>query len=150
MFTNSPNLSLWSGTVVVIRVQVVSALALLEDTRREQTIQLYWVERLADSSTSSRHFKQIIFFNSSLQFRNWPFYTSKVRNSLPELNSQCRNWSFYTSKVRNSLPELNSQCWNYLLKVVGIVLNSVNSFTLLIKSGIDFWNWEPIPDYFRR
>ena len=32
-----------------------------------------------------RHFKQIIFFNSSLQFRNSLFYTSKVRNSLPAL-----------------------------------------------------------------
>ena len=47
----------------------------------------------------NRHFKQNIFSNSSLQFQNW---------------------SFYTSKVRNSLLELNSQCWNYLLKEVGI------------------------------
>ena len=67
-----------------------------------------------------RHFKQIIFFNSSLKFRNWSFYTSKVRSSLPELNSQCRNWSFYTSKVRNSLPELGINAWSQFLTNAGI------------------------------
>ena len=44
-------------------------------------------------------FMQNIFFNSSLQF--W-------------------NSSFYTSKVRNSLLALGIQFQNYLLKVVGI------------------------------
>ena len=32
------------------------------------------------------------FFNSSLQFWNSSFYTSKVRKSLPTLGMQCQNY----------------------------------------------------------
>ena len=64
--------------------------------RELQTISTDFTKVNGTNKSFNRHFKQNIFFNSSLRFRNSSFY---------------RNWE---------------------------LMLEVNSFTLLIKSGIDF------------
>ena len=62
------------------------------------------------------------FFNASLQFWNFSFITSKMRNSLPELGMQCQN--YLLNEVR-----IPPQFWK-----------SHPHFTLPIKSEIYFQN----------
>ena len=52
----------------------------------------------------------------AVEATNWDFMQNIFSNYLP----QFQNSSFYTSKVRNSLPELRMQYWNYHLTEVGI------------------------------
>ena len=72
-------------------------------------------------------FKQNIYFNSSLQFQNWSFYTSKARNSLLELNSQCRNYLLKVVGIDpqfwKSIPHFRSVKWSILELKWGIEKN---------------------------